>query len=366
MYTPLEFVEQVKRYIVVYGENSDVNEEVNQKCLSLLETFMQEDNNWDEFLHDYIFYLDRIYRIGKLPKVIVHKWQELPSMLSKASGVIYSDTLGDMFNHIIMSNTVNEWKYTKYAYRVDSYLGEMLAGMTPCREVPLKDLVKIPTRCFYIDVSSFGSKVICEDLEGVFVLSEIYNNSFLLCFISLVRGTNGRLIPIYTKLALNLDDDDTIDNTFVVMDTLLNSFTITSEDGKTRNYKEKTMVNFYINFLLYLTASNKDVEREVIGKKREISSKPKEMQNKTKNKYKEIQMYNVGYRIVKESKNKFYSKSNNSGKTGGKKSPHFRSAHWHHYWVGSGDNKELKIKWVEGTFVNGKKEDGIVVVHDIK
>ena len=44
-----------------------------------------------------------------------------------------------------------------------------------------------------------------------------------------------------------------------------------------------------------------------------------------------------------------------------------RSAHWHHYWTGSGDNKELIIKWVDGVFVKGSKDEAEkVVIHKVK
>lgn len=32
--------------------------------------------------------------------------------------------------------------------------------------------------------------------------------------------------------------------------------------------------------------------------------------------------------------------------------PHIRSGHWHGYWVGSGDNKEYTVKWLNATLVN--------------
>lgn len=32
--------------------------------------------------------------------------------------------------------------------------------------------------------------------------------------------------------------------------------------------------------------------------------------------------------------------------------PHIRSGHWHGYWVGSGDNKEYTVKWLNPTLVN--------------
>ena len=52
--------------------------------------------------------------------------------------------------------------------------------------------------------------------------------------------------------------------------------------------------------------------------------------------------------------------------TGSPKSAHYRSAHWHHFWTGSGDDKKLIIKWVDGVFVNGKAEQDAAVVHTLK
>lgn len=49
--------------------------------------------------------------------------------------------------------------------------------------------------------------------------------------------------------------------------------------------------------------------------------------------------------------------------------PHFRSAHWHGYWYGHGDDKKLEYKWIEPVFVCGSyssDKDSDVVIHKVE
>lgn len=49
-------------------------------------------------------------------------------------------------------------------------------------------------------------------------------------------------------------------------------------------------------------------------------------------------------------------------------SPHMRRRHPHRYWVGSGDNKHLEVRWIDEIRVNGKREkDGATttVIHQL-
>ena len=84
-----------------------------------------------------------------------------------------------------------------------------------------------------------------------------------------------------------------------------------------------------------------------------------------KNKFRELRQYDLGYKISTPIPNKSKSSESKSG-TGSPKSAHYRSAHWHHFWTGSGDDKKLIIKWVDGVFVNGKAEQDVAVVHTLK
>lgn len=52
---------------------------------------------------------------------------------------------------------------------------------------------------------------------------------------------------------------------------------------------------------------------------------------------------------------------------GSPKSPHIRRSHFHSYWTGSGENKELVVKWINTIFVHGNDEEpDKSTVHKVK
>ena len=56
---------------------------------------------------------------------------------------------------------------------------------------------------------------------------------------------------------------------------------------------------------------------------------------------------------------------NTAQKQGTPKSPHVRRSHFHSYWTGSGDDKQLIVKWVNTIFVKGDSKNR-TTIHDIK
>ena len=131
-----------------------------------------------------------------------------------------------------------------------------------------------------------------------------------------------------------------------------------------RKFNIDKLHSFFFNFLVYLHASNKDVEESECSKG--AFSKPINKNKEPKNKFSEIRQYEVGYRISSPyPKKKGTTISLGSG-GGSPKSSHYRSGHWHHFWTGSGADKKLIVKWVDGVFVNGKAEQSVAVVHSVK
>lgn len=49
-----------------------------------------------------------------------------------------------------------------------------------------------------------------------------------------------------------------------------------------------------------------------------------------------------------------------------RRGPHVRRGHWHHHWVGSGDDKRLLPYWHEPTYVNGGENDIIPTEHKVR
>ena len=82
---------------------------------------------------------------------------------------------------------------------------------------------------------------------------------------------------------------------------------------------------------------------------------------------------NVGCRIgsairsAKEEKERvaYIHDDNSTQKQGTPKSPHVRRSHFHSYWVGNGENKQLIVKWINTIFIKGDSKEQ-TTIHDIK
>lgn len=364
MYTPLEFVEQMNSYIQIKGAPSNMQREVNENYLGYVEEYMGEGDNLVKFLYDYSLNFLMVEKTGRLPKGSEINWSALRDSLCKRTGLSYLDNSADFFNQILLCSVVNEWKYHKYTYKVEGTLGKTLTDMEFPEGVPLKYLTRSKSNCFYVDTSGMGG-LFCERMEGFFVLTGVYNNVLLLTTVAMIRATHGRLVPIYSRLGCRLEEADNEESTMInFSDTSCKSMRLTLEDGNTYEYREEMLFRFYANFLLYLQASNGDIEEEQVAKKVFNTPIVKD-KTKIKNKYREVRAYEVGYKIIRSNKSSNKSTTRTFGK-GTKKSPHYRSAHWHHYWKGHGEDKELILKWVEGMFIGGKTESEVANVREVK
>ena len=107
-----------------------------------------------------------------------------------------------------------------------------------------------------------------------------------------------------------------------------------------------------IQLLLYINSSNSDqknAEERNVPKNEKKAIKRQLEKTKTK-------VIDVGYHIGKLIKTARESEGS-SGK-GGKKRPHFRRAHWHHYWIGKRDGERtLILKWVMATAIHADQID---------
>lgn len=120
----------------------------------------------------------------------------------------------------------------------------------------------------------------------------------------------------------------------------------------------KMRISRDIQLVLYLCASNADIEENP-----EQSKIYRFNNGIIKDKYREIKIYDVGYKLFDEidtleEVEKGPRKQSNS--VGTSKSPHIRKAHWHHYWVGKENEKSKILKWLHPMFINpqkGKKTD---------
>ena len=106
-----------------------------------------------------------------------------------------------------------------------------------------------------------------------------------------------------------------------------------------------------IQLVLYLCASNADIEENP-----EQSKIYRFNNGIIKDKYREIKIYDVGYKLFDEIDTlEEVEKEPKNHSKGTSKSPHIRKAHWHHYWVGKDNNKSKILKWLHPMFINPQK-----------
>lgn len=99
-----------------------------------------------------------------------------------------------------------------------------------------------------------------------------------------------------------------------------------------------------VQVINYLGSDDADIEESPDTK---ATYRPQQKHSKIKNSYKELQKWDCGFHYAQAVRE--YHARRDAASTegvGSPKRPHVRRAHWHHYWVGSGDKKRLVRKWL--------------------
>lgn len=147
----------------------------------------------------------------------------------------------------------------------------------------------------------------------------------------------------------------------------------TAVESVKANFNFRTIAITVIQMLSYLKVREPDINA---APEMKYTYKPHKHGDKITNGYNEVYKQEVGVRIgkkistnIKEMK-KAEKKEQAIAASHGHKSPipHFRSAHWHGYWYGHGDDKKLEYKWIEPVFVCGSyssDKDSDVVIHKV-
>lgn len=137
------------------------------------------------------------------------------------------------------------------------------------------------------------------------------------------------------------------------------------------------MINYYKNFIIpkilrmlqfivYLSAINAEIvpiTKNSVVKRTAKNSDIVIRKQRT-------QIASVGYKFGsdfrKVTERKVYENlDTNADHHGTKKSPHIRRSHFHSFWIGSGEDKKIVVKWVHIIFVHGGNSD-ITTIHKVK
>ena len=346
MYPPLEYVEQIENIVLVRDKSRDADL-VNKMAVEFAENFLAQNRS-------------RLYRdlketryFGKHQSTnkLIDFYTQARIDYDKRLGIATEFSAKEFMTLMFAYDVRGVWRRNKLSYLIDNTLFKTLITMEPVRSLSLDCLTKLPANCFYVDYGGLGSEFM-EGLDGSFVTVEMSNGELNLILMHLYHGADGREWFIMTgddAFSLNISKfslDDYGDDKQIFV----------GYDGVERTLYLGKLVNFIYNFAIYLQASNRDVE--ISERTRQNHAKPVQT---IKNKFREVKEFEVGFvygrTIGKDRKRvKYVGEAEGTG-VHSPKASHYRSAHWHHYWVGSGDDKRLIIKWIEGIFVKGNGDE---------
>lgn len=269
------------------------------------------------------------------------------------------------------------WRKYKEIYSFDNDLAILLMEQANDLRIPMEVLQNMPYPCFYVSHSkSAGFLVWIEDdidthikeLRFLHYKDNKPNGNYILHIHEGWTISDGITDMIETSKA-NCKDKEIIENM------KLNNIDV-DEAQKQIGHADDCFGEFYdvisrlIQLVLYICSTNADiVENE---NQKEITQRPQNDKiKKPKDKFREIQKWDIGFRIGdtirKINSVESSGQSSHIGK-GSTKRPHTRRGHYHHYWIGSNENntKKIILRWVAPMFINGDEEDIIPTEHKVE
>ena len=304
------------------------------------------------------------------------KFEEFDKNLLENSHLVISDNDKNLNiqtewrDAIIGPDLFYRWSKTKQVYKIDKDFYSMLLNtknLTIEREI----IEHLPLEEFYVDLSDLNLK----DVHGMYVWIDWIEDATYLTFYILTYD----YIFFSNYISFNYDENgkNEIDKNSLadaqempIADFLKQFETDVDRINKKYTTKNRDLSIFLLQLLMYIGSEMPDINESETTKHTYRPIKPG---HPVKNKFSEMQMYEVGFKLgnnfrskVEEIKNK--SKSGSQTGSHASPMPHIRQAHWHKYWTGEGRQK-LIVKWVEQTFVgfgSESKEAKIATIHKIK
>lgn len=253
------------------------------------------------------------------------------------------------------------WRQNKIIYAFDPDMAKALASqaedVTDTDVLPAELLMHLPYPCIYIK-----APVLLEHMDGFWAWMDYDQNR---------EGAELRIQWVFDTMdgsipqVLHILPGATLRE--CVMDTLQTTLEHTREPVDISNPVDGAKIILKaIQLLLYILADNADIEDEPKPHLHVVNSR--KPHTKIQDKAGEVVAKNVGVRIGAAFRHTRGSKiAGGSTGTGSAKRPHMRRGHWHHYWRGPQDARELTLKWTAPTVIHGDVDCGDnVVVYPVK
>lgn len=286
------------------------------------------------------------------------------------------DPITEMRDLIISHPLFEKWSAYKQIYKPDADFAKALIN-TDKMKIAKEQMEHLPINAFYLDLSELK----IDPIHGAFVFIYPNNDGVSIIIINLTYDliffssyftmtyADGNELSIMSKDIQNRKE-------FTVVD----SGPMSEMYGKKYYFDSKSITTLVLQLLTYMGVAEKDIKESETTKR---TYRPRKPGAKIKNKFSELQMFDVGFYYGSKFRKKIkelgidpenLTFEDDEIKTGGKHKthksphPHLRQAHWSHYWCGHGEKKELQRRWIEPTFV-GFGDNAIAnaaTIHEIK
>lgn len=383
-YAPLQFIDDNKSPITVPGARQSIVDSLNERFRRII---LQDIDIRCAILGDSIYNervrLDNIYiedSLVPLTKACKNASKEIMAELGlEIPGGNTKSAVADFMQFALKTHVINEWENNKIVYKLDNDMLDALLDTELPEKVDISLYSKLPCNCFYLDFN--GKEPLIKNSDGCLVYVKNTGEAIHIKLFTLIFSEDrkyNKIMHAISEFVISGKDSDKINILANVDKEEMEAETsIELEDGTIGKIKTFKIYKLLTNFLLYLNASNKDIE--ISERTKQIYRKPKQGA-KPKNKISEIEEFDVGLRFgsiirANKVKVKYIDSEDNQcnitentdeveNKTHGTKRSHFRQAHWHTYWIGTGEDKHKELKWVHGIFVNGGSKD--LVIHKVQ
>lgn len=252
------------------------------------------------------------------------------------------------------------WRVTKGVYCFDPSLMVELLEMPLEGNLPVDVFYRLPEWSVYIQTPGLN---IMGDIDGFFTFLEY-------------DAKNGehelRLVFVYANLGVKSViihlGDWTLEEALRVMEedreealrlAGVNEGFLTADEQEEFYRAKANIITPFLNLVIYLCSENADLPARPVHPSR-IPTKKGKIQTAQ-----EVRRWDVGVRegAALKRNGEGVRAEGGAGSEEGRSSPrpHYRRAHWHHYWTGPRDKPEdrkLIVKWLPPTLVGVKDVDG--------
>lgn len=257
------------------------------------------------------------------------------------------------------------WRQNKIVYAFDPDMAAALASqvedVADTDILPAELLMHLPYPCIYIKAPG-----LLEYMDGFWAWVDFDTNR---------EAPELRIQWVFDTMDASVPQVIHIIPGATILECILDTLQTTLEHTRepvdiSRPLEGAQIVLMAIQLLLYLLADNADIDDAPAPQIHVINSRKTRQTGETsiQDKAGEVKAKNVGVRIgAAFRRSRAGSYHGTSAGTGNAKRPHMRRGHWHHYWRGQKDARELTLKWTAPTMIHADVGDlDNVIVYPVK